>query len=646
MEAHGGLTLAVALTAGVFAQAVARQLGFPSIVLLLALGTAVGPEGLGWVTPRSLGAGLFEIVNFGVAIILFEGGLNLELGRLRSQEAPIRRLVTIGAMVTLVGATLAARMLLGWSWDLAVLFGSLVTVTGPTVVAPLLRDMRLQPKLKHLLEAEGVLIDPIGAILALLVLEIILVPSAERLASETLTLLVRIGFGVGMGVAGGFVIGWLLGLRRLVPQGFENIVTLALVILLYQACDQVLAHTGLFAVTVAGVVVGSLQTPVDRDLREFKDQLTVMLVALLFVLLAADVQLKDVGTLGWPGVIVIGALVVAVRPLTVWASTRASELTLQERLFMAWVAPRGIIAAAIASLTAATMEDRGIAGGAELQALVFMTIAGTVLLAGLTARPVASLLSLRLPRRDRVAILGVRPLSLLLATEIREAGGTVVFLDSDPNRCREAEDAGFPVVYGDALQERTLIRAHFDLVGTAIGFTSNDHLNMLFVSQAKELFQVPQVDVALEPEEWQKPPDRLKRLDGDVLFWNAPDLRRWDLRVRHDDVTIEQLEYHPPETEPETAGEQDSKQKARPKKAGDPYLILTVKRKDRVAPMTIGFEPKAGDMASVAMYGPNRDEAVRALKEMGWRKPTPQPEVPPAEPQLRESAPEPKPSPS
>lgn len=299
---------------------------------------------------------------------------------------------------------------------------------------------------------------------------------------------------------------------------------------------------------------------------------------------------------------------------------------------MAWVAPRGIIAAAIASLTAATMEDRGIAGGTALQALVFMTIAGTVLLAGLTARPVASLLSLRLPRRDRVAILGVRPLSLLLATEIREAGGTVVFLDADPNRCREAEDAGFPVVYGDALHERTLIRAHFDLVGTAIGFTSNDHLNMLFITQAKELFQVPQVHVALEPQEWQKPPERLKRLDGDVLFWNAPDLRRWDLRVRHDDVAIEQHEYDPPQAQPDATGEEDVKEKARPKKAGDPYLILSVKRKDRVVPMTIGFEPQPGDLASVAIYGPGREEAVRALSEMGWRKPIPEPDATQAEP--------------
>ncbi|MGH7255338.1 MAG: cation:proton antiporter, partial [Nitrospirales bacterium] len=538
---HGGLTMAVALAAGVLAQSLARHFRLPGIVLLLAVGALLGPEALGWVHSRSLGSGLFGLVDFAVAVVLFEGGLNLELSRLRREEGPIRKLVTLGAVVTLAGATLAALLALGWSLNVALLFGSLVVVTGPTVVAPLVRDLRLRPRMQTILEAEGVLIDPIGAILAILILNIVLFPTAQTFASETVDLLARLGFGVMAGVVGGFIIGGLLRLQFLVPQGYENIFTLAAVFLLFQTSDQVVFHSGILAVTLAGVVIGNLRTPVDRDLREFKDQLTVLLVGLLFILLAADIALSDVKALGWPGVFVIGALVLVVRPLSVWVSTRGSELSWQEQAFLAWIAPRGIVAAAIASLTAATLEERGIPGGVELRALVFLTIAITVLLAGLTARPLAMILGLRLPRRDRVAILGAQGLGLALGRQLHQAGLPVVFLDSDPKRCRQAEEQGFTVVFGDALQERALLRARVDLVGTAVGATPNEHLNSLFIRQARRLFGVPRGLVAVESLEGQEVPDHVKQHHGEVLFEGPHDLERWDVRFRHDDVVVEQF---------------------------------------------------------------------------------------------------------
>lgn len=620
--AHASMTLAVALAAGVLAQSLARHLRLPGIVLLLATGALVGPEALGWVEPRSLGTGLFGIVDFGVAIILFEGGLNLELSRLRRQEATIRRLITIGALVTLIGATLTTKMVLDWSWGVSFLFGSLVVVTGPTVVAPLLRDMRLKPKIKHILEAEGVLIDPVGAILAVLVLQIVLVPSPEIIAKETLSLFLRLGFGIGAGLAGGFLIGWLLRLRFLVPQGYENIFTLASVVLLFQGCDHLVSHSGILAVPIAGVVIGNLRTPVDQNLREFKDQLTVLLVALLFILLAADIDWDTIRALGWSGAAVIASLVLVVRPMTVWISSTKAEVSVRERLFLAWIAPRGIIAAAIASLTAAAMEAQGISGGNELRTLVFMTIAGTVLLAGLTARPMAMLLGLRLPSRDRVAILGARRLGLALAKELREGGTTIVILDSDPNLCQEAEDAGFSVVFGDAMQERTLIRAQFELVGTAIGLTSNEHLNILFIRQAKELFRVPKVYVALESLEKKGPPDQVKRYEADVLFDGPHELRRWDVRFQHGDAHIEHLEFRPQPELPETESAPEGDLKKIPLRSTEHSLILAVRRKDRVIPMSQAFEPREGDIASVAIYKPDYDEALKLLQTHGWEMPS------------------------
>ena len=297
--AHPSLTLVLALAAGVVAQSVARHLRVPGIVLLLGAGVALGPDGLGWVRPEALGSGLFAIVELSVAVILFEGGLNLELSRLLRSQTAIRRLVTWGALITLAGAALAAHLLLGWGAWQSVLFGSLVVVTGPTVVGPLVSGLRLRPRLATVLEAEGVLIDPIGAILAVLALEVALAGDmGSSLAAGSLALLAQLGFGVISGGVGGLALAGLLRVRRIVPDGYENIFTLVMVLLLYVGCDALVKHSGILAVPIAGVVVGNVRTRVDRDLREWKDQLTVLLIGLLFVLLAAGVSLDDVRALG------------------------------------------------------------------------------------------------------------------------------------------------------------------------------------------------------------------------------------------------------------------------------------------------------------------------------------------------------------
>ena len=456
---HPELTVALVLAFGIMAQSVSRLLRLPGIVLLLAGGALLGPEGIGWIQPRALGQGLFGIVDFGVAIILFEGGLNLEWSRLKRQEAAIRRLITWGALVTLVGAAALAGLLLGWHWDLAILFGALVVVTGPTVIQPLLRDMRLRPRLKTILEAEGVLIDPIGALLAGFILQLVTRPGVRTLASQTAGVVGSIGFGLLAGLTAGFLLAGALRYRLLVARGYENIFTLASVVLLFEACDAVMPLSGLVAVTVAGVVLGNLETRVGKDLREFKDQLTVLLVGMLFILLAADVALDDVRALGWRGLAVVSGLVLLIRPLDVWLATRRTKLPTRERVFIGAIAPRGIVAAAIASITAATLEAQGLEGGAALRALVFSTIAGTVVLSGLLAYPLAWLLDLQLPQRDRVAIFGARGLGLPLADALRAGGVPVLFIESDPKRSEVAEQAGHTVVFGDPLDDRTMQRA-------------------------------------------------------------------------------------------------------------------------------------------------------------------------------------------
>jgi NhaP-type Na+/H+ or K+/H+ antiporter len=618
---HVSFTIAIALAAGVLAQSVAKHLHLPGIVLLLAFGVGLGSDGLGWVHPQSLGTGLLGIVDFAVAIILFEGGLNLEITRLRRQEQSLRRLITLGALITLGGAALAVRLLLDWSWSLSLLFGSLVVVTGPTVVAPLLRDMRLRSNLKSLLEGEGVLIDPIGAILAILVLNLTIGAQSGLVATEAMDFAFRLGFGLLMGGIGGYVLGSILRVRSLVPHGFENIFMLAAIFLLFQGADQVISQSGILAVTVAGIVVGNMRTPVDRDLREFKDQLTILLVGMLFILLAADVRFEEMRSLGWGGLAVLAALIFIIRPINVWLSTMGSSLSWKERVFIAWIAPRGIVAAAIASLMAGMLDARDLTGGAELRALVFLTIAGTVGLAGLTGKPLASLLSLRLPNRDRVAILGAEGLGIVLANVLREQGLNVVFLDSDPKLCHQAEKAGFPVVFGDALQERTLIRGRIELVGTVIGLTPNEHLNHLFVDQARELFGVPQGYVALESFEGEKVPEHIQRLEEHVLWEGPHDVERWSVRLRHKDVVVEQLMYHPP-PKPDTDSDAEDKTSEKPSptpKNGELFVILAIQREKSIVPMYTTYKLREEDVAFVAIYRPEREQAIAQLQVMGWQ---------------------------
>jgi NhaP-type Na+/H+ or K+/H+ antiporter len=607
------LTVALALAAGMAIQLIARPLRVPAIILLLATGVALGPEGLGWVEPDDLGPGLFVIVDFGVAIILFEGALNLKAKRLRREERVIRRLITWGVLVTLVGGAAAARYWLGWPWPLAFLFGSLVVVTGPTVVGPLVRDLRLHPRLQTVLEAEGVLIDPIGALLAVLVLQITLAPDALSVVGEFGALVSRLAVGALLGAAGGLVIAGLLRLPALV-HGFENALTLALVVALFHVSDYVQAPSGLLAVTIAGLVVGNIETRVDEDLREFKDQLTVLMIGALFVLLAADIGLGEVTALGWGGAGVLATLILVVRPVSVLTATLGTGVPAKELLFVSMIAPRGIVAAAVASITAGILDAGGIPGGTGLRALVFLVIAGTVVFAGAVAWPLGSLLGLRLPGRNRVAIVGAQGLGIALGRELRDAGVTVVFIDADPQRCRVVEDEGFGVVWGDALHERTLRRLPIELVGTAIGATFNDNLNSQFVGLAVESFGVKHGLVGVDSFDGTTPPQHVMRHGADVLFDGPHDQERWDVRWRQGQVDIVRAVWvDGGRREPEADGVMKSRAER------ELFVVLTILRNNRTIPASFSLAPREGDAAAIAIYTQSRDEALEAMASAGWQ---------------------------
>lgn len=633
LEASAGTTFALALGAGVAGQLLARHTRVPSIVLLLALGVLLGPDVAGLVQPGTLGEGLFALVSLAVAVILFEGGLNLDLARIRREGLVIRRLLTLGAAVTAVGGGLAAHHLMGWDGGKAFLFGTLVIVTGPTVIRPLLRNVPLRPRLATVLEAEGLLIDPVGAIVAAVALPFALGPAlgAESLVSGAAGLALRLGFGAAAGVAAGLALVGLLRLRHAVPEGFENLVALGGALLTFEACESVLTESGILAVTAAGIVVGNFESRLRRELGEFQEHLTVGLIGLLFVLLAADVRLADVVGLGAAGLATVAALALVVRPLGVALCTRGSELDWRERAFLCWVAPRGVVAAAIASIAAAFFGELGVPGGDELRALVFLTIAVTVVLQGGTAPFVARLLRVRAPGRDSVVVLGAEELAFALGETLRDGGERVVLADSNPMHCQAAQKRGFTVVYGNVLEERTLGRLRLERARAVVSLTANNEVNHHFAGLAREEYGVPGCYVAVNPSGSDVAERIVERQESRVLFDRVKDVERWNVRLRHGAVERRAFRFAgPSEREGAEAASEDAPAGPRgargrgesSREAHDPFLLLAVRRGERWEPMHVGFAPGEGDAAMVAIHRPEERAALELLRTLGW-KPAP-----------------------
>ena len=539
------LTFALAITAGVVAQSVARHVKVPGILFLLATGILLGPEFANIVRPETLGEGLNPIVGLAVAVILFEGALQLNMGRLRREALTIRRLITIGTLITIAGATVTAMLALGWSFKVALLFGALVSVTGPTVINPLTRRIRLRNNLRTILEAEGVLIDPVGAILAVVALEVALASTAGDVGAGVLGLPRRLGLGFVIGIAGGFAIGGLLRLRRAIPSDLRNIFTLASVLALYQASHAILPESGIMTVAIAGLVVGNMGPRHARQLVEFKEQLTHLLVGLLFVLLSAAVDLSDVRALGAGGVITVVVLVVLVRPLGVLFCTRGAGLERNEQAFLAWLAPRGIVAFAVSSLFAAELAHNGMElEGSQLRAMVFLVIAVTVVVLGGTGGLMARLLRVRKPSNYGFAVVGANPVGRALARTLRAArtgDAPIVLIDTNPTEAGAAEGEGFRVILGNANEQRALLKAGVESRRALVALTPNEGVNLLIAKHVGETCPGVRRLVAIDPLTPGVGPEQVDESGAAVLFGGGIDYERWAHHFRRDRVAIEPL---------------------------------------------------------------------------------------------------------
>ncbi len=607
------LTVALALTLGMIAQALAHHLRVPGIVVLLAAGVALGPDGLGIIHPESLGSALNVLTGFAVAVILFEGGMSLKFRRLKYAQRSIRQLIVCGGLLTVAGGAAATHVIMGWPWKSAILFGTLVMVTGPTVINPLLKRLKVKRSVATVLEAEGVLIDAVGAVVATVALETALSPEQGSPLVWGWHVIARLGFGAGFGAVVALALIAVYRVPRLLPEGTENVFMLAAVLALFQAANITLSESGIAAVTMAGIVVGNCSTRPLRELVEFKEELTVLLIGMLFVLLAADVRLVQVAELGWPALGVVLVLMFIVRPAAVFAGTRYAGLDWKERLFIAWIGPRGIVAAAVASFFAAAFNSRGLPGGYELRALVFLVISVTVVFAGLTGGLMAGALGLRRPTQAGWVILGANALARAMAKLLKADGQEVICIDSNADNCQAAQDDCTRVIYGNGLKARNLLRAEIDTRRGAMALTANDEVNYLFIQKVKEEIKEIHLYCALKSDSESLTLKMLHHAGAEAVFGTNVDVGLWTRRFNAGQVYLQR--WQPGEEEGK-----DAQKELLARYPGNGLVAAAVRHNGLLWPVGDRNHFRPGEEVDFLVFETERQMAAKFLQEEGWQR--------------------------
>ncbi|MEX2511721.1 MAG: sodium:proton antiporter [Cyclobacteriaceae bacterium] len=496
------LELAGIIILGILAQWVAWKFKIPAILPLILTGLVVGPistfftsDGTQWLQPIFNGENglfpddkLFNFVSLAIGIILFEGGLTLRRGEISKMGPVVGKLILFGSIISFIGAGLAAHFLFDFSWRISFLFSSLIIVTGPTVINPILRNLPLKQDVAAVLKWEGILIDPLGALVAVLVFNFI---SVEGDAGYTSQAIFDFGKIVFIGFSMGVIMGWLLYFtikKGWVPPFLLNPFSLSFVLLTFVLSDQIAHESSLLAVVVMGMFLGNSQLPNLKELLDFKETLSVLLISILFILLSANISLEELLLVyNWNTAALLLIIIFFLRPLGVFLSSLNSPLKNNEKLFISWVGPRGIVAAGIASLFGTKLTQEGIPGGEFITPLVFSVVLVTVLLNATTARLVARLVGV-LKKSDGVMIIGASKASRLIGSYLKQNGRHVVLLDTNRknilNARKEGLDAIISNIYSDKLEENI----EFNDMGFLLALTGNDDINKQAINRYKSIF--------------------------------------------------------------------------------------------------------------------------------------------------------------
>ncbi len=510
------LMLAMICLIGILSQWLAWWLKLPSILFLLLAGIVLGPT-TGILDPDLIfGDILFPIVSLSVAIILFEGGLTLRLYEVKSVGRVVWNLVTIGAGITWVAIAISTHYFLGFTWALSYLFGALVVVTGPTVIVPLLRTVRPNARLANILRWEGILIDPLGALLAVLVFNYIV----SGLQSNPLfTFGAMVISGIVVGGVGAVILAVILR-RHLMPEYLHDVAALAFVLTVYTIANYIAHESGLLAVTLMGMILANLKNMPIEGILDFKESLSVLLISVLFIVLAARLDFADFATIGWGAVGIVLVILFVARPLSVMASSIGAGLSLKEQLLLSWIAPRGIVAAAVSALFAMRLDEVGEAEAHLLIPLTFLVIIVTVVLQSLTARPLATALDLAEPEPRGVLIVGAHAVARSIAHELIKYDFRVVLADTNWTEISKARMEGIDTFFGNIVSEHA--DRHLDLVGIGylLAMSNRPALNVLACQRYRTEFGGNKVS-RIQVDEEKDVSDKLSitgEVTGSLLF--------------------------------------------------------------------------------------------------------------------------------
>lgn len=476
---HLELAVALVLVVAMLCQWLAWRVKLPAILFLLISGLALGPVA-GWLNPDSLfGDLLMPMVSLSVAVILFEGSLTLDLKEIRGVSAVVRRMISIGALVTWVIVALATRWIFDFSWQVSALFGAIVIVTGPTVIVPMLRAVRPTRKLANILRWEGIAIDPVGALMAVMTYEFILA-SVENIPLSHVFLLFfqTVITGMVAGILAGYILGQLLS-KNLIPEYLQNIATLSLVLISFTASNAIEHESGLIAVTVMGMWLANKSDVDIHPILNFKEHLSLLLISMLFILLAARIDLDQLMNLFWPALGLLLVLQFVARPAKILVSTLGLDVSWAERGLLAWIAPRGIVAAAISAIFADKLVAAGFEEAVLLVPLTFFMIIGTVVLQSGTAGLVARWLGVAEPPAKGFLIVGANAFSRAIAKELIKNDFRCVLADSNWNDIRQARMDGLETFYGNPVSEHAEIHLDLSGIGGLLAISRQRHVNTI-----------------------------------------------------------------------------------------------------------------------------------------------------------------------
>ncbi|MBT8297299.1 MAG: cation:proton antiporter, partial [Maribacter sp.] len=435
------------------------------------------------------GEGLYYFVSLAISIILFEGGLTLKRSEIKNVGPVITKLITVGSLVTFFGAGLAAHYIFQLSWQISFLFSALIIVTGPTVITPILRNIPLKQDVSAVLKWEGILIDPIGALVAVLIFEFISVGEGQ---AYTMTALIEFGKILLFGTTFGFTFAHGLAFaikKNFIPHFLLNVVSLSVVLLVFVESDIFAHESGLLAVVVMGMVMGNMDLPNIKELLYFKESLSVLLISILFILLAANINMSDLELIyNWKTAVLFVIVVFVIRPLGVFLSASGSNLKFNEKLFIGWVGPRGIVAAGIASLFGSKLMSKGEVGAEYITPLVFMIVLGTVLLNATTARYVAKLVGVFLKKSEGILIIGASQISILIAEYLHKNNRHVVLIDNNEYHIKNAKELGLEAITADIYSDTLTDNIELNDVGYLMALTGSPEINNYAINKFRNQF--------------------------------------------------------------------------------------------------------------------------------------------------------------